>query len=118
MADGIALVTDSTVDLPEGRRRELGITMVPLKLEFEGRTYADWIDLDPAEFYAWYKKSDSLATTSQPAPQDFKKVYSRLLDEGKEIISIQLSSGISGTHQSATLASQALGSDRIHLVDS
>ena len=118
MSDGIALVTDSTVDLPQERRKELGITMVPLKLDFEGRTYNDWVDLDPAEFYERYRKSDSLAITSQPAPQDFKKVYSRLLDDGREIISIHLSSGISGTHQSATLASKELGSDRVHLVDS
>lgn len=118
MSDAIALVTDSTVDLPEERRHELGITMVPLQLDFEGQTYNDWVDLDPAEFYARYRKSDSLATTSQPAPQAFKEVYSRLLDEGREIISIHLSSGISGTHQSAALASQELGSERIHLVDS
>jgi len=118
MSDAIALVTDSTVDLPQERRRELGITMVPLKLDFEGQTYNDWVDLDPAEFYERYRKSGALATTSQPAPQAFKEVYSRLLDEGREIISIHLSSGISGTHQSAMLASRELGSDRIHLVDS
>jgi len=118
MSDRIALVTDSTVDLPLERRKELGITMVPLQLDFEGQTYNDWVDLDPADFYERYRSSDSLATTSQPAPQAFKEVYSRLLDEGREIISIHLSSAISGTHQSATLALKALGSDRIHLVDS
>ncbi|MDB4865990.1 MAG: DegV family protein [Cohnella sp.] len=115
----IAIVTDSTADIPKEIRDRLGISMVPLKVAFGNDTYLDNIDLQPAEFYQKLVQSSSLPTTSQPSPADFFEVFKKLTDEGRTVVSIQLSGTLSGTYQSALIAKSMLeGEGDITVVDS
>jgi len=103
----IAVVTDSTSDLTAQELADLGVTMVPLKVLFGEDSYLDWVELMPEEFYKKLVASPILPKTSQPSPADFQVAYDRLADEGYEgIVSIHLSAALSGTHESAMLASK------------
>ena len=117
----IAIVTDSTCDLGQAAEFAYQIDMVPLTVSFGNTVYRDAVDLSGNEFYTLLSKSSTLPTTSQPAPAAFAEVFRRRLDEGKEVIAILLSSVISGTYQSATIARDALSPDEqvlVHLIDS
>ncbi|HET6352089.1 MAG TPA: DegV family protein [Coriobacteriia bacterium] len=103
----IAVVTDSTSDLTAQELTDLGVTMVPLKVLFGDESYLDWVELMPEEFYKRLVASPILPKTSQPSPADFQDAYDKLADEGYEgIVSIHLSAALSGTHESAMLASK------------
>lgn len=110
MSHKVAIVTDSTADIPEELIRKYGIHIVPLRVLFGEETYADGVDLTSEQFYEKLKKVSVLPTTSQPSPTDFMNVYQTLLDENPErpIVSIHLSSGMSGTYQSAMLGKSLL----------
>lgn len=100
----IAIVTDSTAYIPKELRDELGITMVPLNVIFGNETYKDEVEITVTDFYEMMKKAENLPTTSQPAIGQFAAEFERLAKDYDEIISIHLSSGISGTYQSAVAA--------------
>ncbi|NLN06306.1 MAG: DegV family protein [Firmicutes bacterium] len=115
----VKIITDSTADLPQGLADQLGITVVPLKVHFGEEEYLDWIDLDSDAFYAkLLAERTVLPRTSQPAPADFEAVYKEAAAEHKSIISIHLSSELSGTYQSAVLAKNSLPELDITVVDS
>jgi len=115
----VVLVTDSTADIPREWRERLGIVMVPLKVNFGPDSYLDNIDLLPAEFYQKLTQSSVLPTTSQPSPADFFEVFKQLSSEGKSIVSVHLSSALSGTYQSAMIARSMLeGEGDITVIDS
>ncbi|MEB3101228.1 DegV family protein [Ferviditalea candida] len=116
----IHIVTDSTSDIPAEVRKRLGIEMVPLKVHFGKETYQDAVTIQTDEFYRKLVDSKELPTTSQPSPVEFVDVYKRLLeDPDAEILSIHLSSALSGTYQSAVLAKSLLNnSPRITVIDS
>ncbi|NLK01183.1 MAG: DegV family protein, partial [Clostridia bacterium] len=113
----IAIVTDSTADLPPEIIEKYNISIVPLKVLFGNKEYKDGIDIGPDEFYEKLEKSNTLPTTSQPSPGDFIKVYRSLLEQYTEIISIHLSSNLSSTVNVARLAGKDF-KDRIHVFDS
>jgi len=112
----IALVTDSTSDLPEEIKGKYDIHTVSLKVRFEDQEYADG-ELTSDEFYRRLKREEKLPVTSQPSPQDFSTLYRRLLGDYQEIISIHLSSGLSGTLNAASIAREEF-KGKIHIVDS
>jgi len=113
----IVIVTDSTADIPKSIVEENNIVIVPLTVTYRGKTYKDGVDLSTEELVKFLNESDELPKTSQVNPNEFYNVYKKLLDEGKEIISIHLSSGISGTYQSALIAKQMLNTDKIYVID-
>lgn len=103
----IAIVADSTCDLGPERMHALGVPMVPLKVQIGDKTYLDWIDLRPGQFYPMLVAAQKLPTTSQPTPGEFSAVYQKLADEGATgIVSIHLSAPLSGTFESATMAAK------------
>jgi DegV family protein with EDD domain len=103
----VGLATDSTCDLEPARLAELGVEMVPLTVHFGDEHFRDWIDLHPTEFYERLAKATELPTTSQPSPAAFADAYKRLAEGGaEEIIVIALSAALSGTYESAVLASR------------
>jgi DegV family protein with EDD domain len=119
----VRIVTDSTVDLPIEQAEAAGITVVPLTVFFGDDAFLDGIELDNAGFYDKLQASKDLPTTSQPSPAKFHEAYTRLINEGADgILSIHLSSKLSGTYQSAYNASQSLPDDvkkiPIEVVDS
>lgn len=113
----IKIVTDSTADLLEELYAQYGIEVVPLYINFGDKVYKENVELTKQEFYTKLKEYEPIGipTTSQPTPQDFIDVYNKFMDE--QIISIHISSKLSGTCQSANLARNSVGGD-ITIIDS
>jgi DegV family protein with EDD domain len=119
----VRIVTDSTADIPLPEAEALGITIVPLTVFFGEEAYLDGVELDNAGFYRKLQASKELPRTSQPSPAAFQEAYIRLINEGAEgILSVHLSSKLSGTFQSACTARDTLPADvkniPIEIVDS
>jgi len=113
-----AIVADSTAGLTDAYAEEHSIAVVPLYLNIEDKIYRDEVDIHCDEFYERLPKCSILPTTSQPSAGDFQKVYRRLKDDGYDsIVSIHLSSGLSGTVNSACLAREDIDGIGIEVVD-
>ena len=97
----IKIVTDSTADLPLQLANELGITVVPVYLRFGDEVYRDRVDISEDEFYQRLLHDPIHPSTMQPSPQDFVHVYDGLAQETDGIISIHVTSKLSGTYNSA-----------------
>jgi len=113
----IALVTDSTPCLTPELVEKYNIHIVPLKIQWENETLLDGIDISPTEFYARLEHAKSLPTTSQPSPQDFRKVFDRLIPDYDGILVILISSGISGTVASAQSAAAEFSALPLEIID-
>jgi DegV family protein with EDD domain len=105
---GIAVVTDTTQYLPEEVVSRHGLSLVSLYVNWDGRTDRESEMPGFGDFYAFLKSGGELPSTSQPSVGDFLAVYEPLLQDGKDIVSIHLSGGISGTVRSAEQARDAL----------
>ncbi len=97
------IVTDSGADLilPAGRTEKLNFHVVPLSVTLEDQTYREGVDIQPADFYELLAGTDALPVTSQPSAGDFAEIYRRVGSEDPEILSIHISSGLSGTVNAA-----------------
>jgi DegV family protein with EDD domain len=113
------IVTDSGVDiaLPPERMAELNINVVPLMVTLDGKTYRDGMDINRSEFFHLLKSSKDLPKTSQPSPGEFAKLYKQLAVEDPEILSIHMSSGLSGTYNSAKLGASLVPEAHITHID-
>ena len=117
-AKRIAVVTDSTADIPGSLAADNNITVVPAILIVNGRSYTDGRDLDRAELYAGMDLMDQPPSTAIPSPLAFSHVYETLFDRGAEhIISIHVSRKLSGMLNAVHQAALSFG-DRIHPIDS
>jgi len=115
----IKIITDSTSDISSELAESLGITVVPVYVRFGDKVYRDGVDLTNEQFYRMLKSSPVHPATSQPAPEDFAKIFGECANKTDGIISIHISSKISGTYNSALLASNTVNSDcRIEVIDS
>jgi DegV family protein with EDD domain len=114
----VRIVTDSTADLTPEQQRAAGITVVPLNVHFGDEVFRDHVDLSADEFFRRLKASAQLPRTSQPSVGAFEEAYRKLLDGGDEIVSVHLSSKVSGTYNSALMAAQSVGDGKIDVVDS
>jgi DegV family protein with EDD domain len=113
----IHIVTDSTACLPQGYAEEHGVTVVPLKVSVDGVFFREFAEISPDAFYA-KQKAGAKSGTTQPGPEDFITVYTKLLaNPDDEVLSIHLSSGTSGTLNSAHIAAEQTDSRRIDLYD-
>ncbi|HEY78138.1 MAG TPA: DegV family protein [Dehalococcoidia bacterium] len=97
----VKIVTDSTADLPASVIEELGINVVPLYVRFGEKIYRDQVDISHDEFYQKLQHGPVHPNTTQPTPQDFTEVYQRLAGEADGIVSVHISSKLSGTFNSA-----------------
>ena len=97
----VKVVTDSGADLPSQLAEELGITVVPVYVRFGEKVYRDRVDISEDEFYQRLLHDPVHPSTTQPTPQDFAEVYQRLSQEADGIISLHISSKLSGTCSSA-----------------
>jgi DegV family protein with EDD domain len=114
-AENTAIVLDSTADFPEGPERFANWRVVPLYVRFGAQSYRDYVDIGPDEFYARLRTADELPTTSQPTPADFLAAYEELAGF-ERVLSVQLSSKVSGTFESATSAAAESGG-RVRVID-
>jgi DegV family protein with EDD domain len=114
----VRIVTDSTCDLPAAFVDELGITVVPLTIEFDGESLRDGVDIDAAGFYRRLAESPALPRTSQPSTESFVGAYESLA-AADGIVSIHISSKLSGTLNSAMQGAAArAGGPPVEFVDS
>ncbi len=115
----IAIVTDSTADIPKKLYEKYKITIVPLTVIFGDESYkADGVDLSIKDFYEKLKISKQLPKTVQPSPGDFIVIYKELLKNYDAIISIHISKKMSGTVDSALIAKKEFQDKKIEVVDS
>lgn len=101
----IHLVTDSTSDLPKELIDKYKITVIPLTITIDGQDYLEGIDISPDEFISKMLSSKELPKTSMPSPGVFEDTF-RMLSENGDVLCLTISSGLSGTYQSACLASE------------
>jgi uncharacterized protein len=114
----VAVVTDSTCDLPPSLIEELNIGVVPVRVTFGSENYLDKVTLTPSEFYARFAVTSQVPRTSQPPPADFTQVYQNLATHAGSIVSIHLSAAVSGTYQAAIVGSRPVEKTRLEHVDS
>ncbi len=112
----VRIVTDSTAFLEEETIERYNISVVPLYVNFENEVILDG-SISNAEFFDKMKNATKMPFTSQPSPGDFVKVYEKILEEGDDIVTLVISSGISGTYDSAINAAKLLDIKRIAVVD-
>ena len=115
----VAVVTDSTSDLPPEVSRRLGVTVVPLNVHFGDEVFRDQIDLSTDQFMERLQRSAALPTTSQPSAGLFEETFRRLAADHDAVVAVLLSSKLSGTVMSATIARDAVaGEVPVEVVDS
>lgn len=115
----IAIVTDSTCDIPQVYRQQYDLSVVPLYIDWEGEMFLDGVTMSALEFYDRIEREPTVRPkTSLPTPGDFLKVFQGLRDQGaEEIVCITISSAMSGTIESARQAAGMLDIP-VHLHDS
>jgi len=113
----IKIVTDSTADLSEELLREYHISVLPLSISIDGTVYRDRFDIQPDEFIEKMERAAELPKSSQPPLGAFIELYEELTADGSEVISIHLSSQLSGTYQTAVSASNMVDG-KITVIDS
>ena len=115
----VRIVTDSTCDLPKDLVRAYGITVVPLTVFFDDEALLDGVDIDATSFYERLRSSKVMPRTSQPSVELFRVAYEELGQETDEIVSIHISSKLSGTLNAASVAREDVSHDtHIELIDS
>jgi DegV family protein with EDD domain len=100
----VKVVTDSTADLPNDLVKKLGITVLPIYVRFGEEVHRDRVDISEDEFYERLEHDPAHPSTVQPGPQDFLEVYRKVAKEADGIVSIHISSKLSGTCNSALMA--------------
>lgn len=113
----IKLVTDSTVDLSDDVIKQYDIHVIPLSITINNETYLDRVDLTPQQFIEKMQVSKELPKSSQPAIGAFVELYDRLGEDGSEVLAIHMTSGMSGTFNTAKSAA-AMTDTKVTVVDS
>ncbi|MEM6530956.1 MAG: DegV family protein [Chloroflexota bacterium] len=117
------LVTDNAADISEEQLANLGIDIhrVSLTLTLDGKAYESGVDIETEAFYELMESSEDMPTTSQPSPGDILKTYREVAEKtgDKEILSVHISSGLSGTMNSVRIAAEQAKADGItvHMID-
>jgi len=116
-AENTAVVLDSTADFPEAAQRFPNLRIVPLYVRFGDESFEDYVEMTPDRFYERLRTASELPTTSQPTPADFLAVYEELAPSYEHILSLQISSTLSGTFASAQTAAEQLGGGKVRVID-
>ncbi len=100
----LRIVTDGAADMPADWEREYDIQVIPINIQFGDKTYLQTVDLDNAGFYRMVDETHTIPKTSQPSPHQFVEFYRKIAQKGDTIISIHVTSKLSGTYASALKA--------------
>ena len=111
----VKIIVDSTADMRPEVAAKVGI--VPLSVHFGDREYVSGVDINPKLFYEMLVESDTLPTTSQPAPYLFEEAFEKAVSEGYEVVCLTCAGKLSGTNQSANIAAAEF-EGKVHVVDS
>src|SRR5512135_3421960 len=112
------IVTDNAADLAPEQLRDLEIHFAPLRIELEGKSYQSGVDLQPEEFYRLLSQTEAFPTTSQPSAGEFAALYRELAQKDPDILSIHVSSGLSGTIDAARAGAKMVPEARVTFFDS
>jgi len=104
----LKIVIDSACEIPEEWREEYEVNIIPVNIQFENKTYLQGVDLSNDDFYRLADSSGVIPKTSQPTPQQFVELYRRIAQASDTILSLHITSKLSGTFNSAVLAAQEL----------
>jgi DegV family protein with EDD domain len=115
-SENTAIVLDSTSDYPDAPARFPNMRFVPLYVRFGDEAFKDYVELGPTDFYEKLRVSPVTPATAQPTPQDFVTAYERLAAY-ERVYSLHVTAKLSGTFQSAELAAQEIGGDKVRVVD-
>ncbi len=111
------IVTDSGFDLSPQQQMGFDLNTLPLKLTLDEKTYRSGVDIQKEEFYQMLENTKDMPITSTPSPGEFLEIYQRVVKEDPEILSIHISSGLSGTYNSAVTAAKQVPEATITHVD-
>lgn len=112
------IITDSASDITKQEAQEMNIQIVPLKIQFSDGTFPMETEEDFSKFFEKLAEEKDLPVTSQPSPEDFLNHYEKAKQDNEEVLVITLSSGVSGTFNSANLAKQISEYEKIWIIDS
>lgn len=112
----VRIICDSASDITQEQAKEWGITVLPLKILWDGEEYLDGVTMKNREFFEKLIETDELPTTSQLSPYDYEKAFQEVVDAGDTAVCFTISSKLSGTYQSANIAKEEFG-DNIIVVD-
>ena len=113
----VAILTDSSAYIPTKYVEELNLHVLPLSVNWDGAVYRDGVDIHAEEFYNRLAHSESIPTTSQVTLGQYEQAFKLLLDQGYDILNLGISSGISGSVQSAYQALELFKGARIKVFD-
>jgi len=111
------IVTDRGLDLTPDQMKDLSIHFIPLTFTLDGKSYRSGVDIQPEEFYRLLESTSSMPTTTQPSPGEFAELYRKIAKEDPEILSIHISSGLSGTFNTARLGAELVHEDRVAVIE-
>lgn len=112
------IITDRAADITRGQvDADVSVHFVPLRIELEGKSFLSGVDIQPEEFYEMLGKTEAFPTTSQPSAGDFVNLYRQLAKNDPDILSIHVSSGLSGTIDSARTAAQMVPEANVTIYD-
>lgn len=116
-AEKIALITDSTCDLPRNILESLNARVLPLKIIYPGRVYSDGVDIEPREVYD--RMPGQVPTTSMPSPEEARALLEKLHDENfTHAVAIHISSGLSGTYETVKMVAKQFEKIKVEVIDS
>lgn len=111
------IVSDAGMDLSPEQAKDIHVHLVPLSFTLDGKSYRSGIDIQPDEFYQLLASTKSYPTTSQPAVGEIAEIYRKVAAEDPDILSIHISSGLSGTFNAARLAVAEVPEANVTLID-
>ena len=111
------IVTDYAADISPEQLEGFEVHYLPLMITIDGKTYRSGVDITPSEFYELQEKAKEIPTTSQPSPGDFADLYRNLAKKDPDILSIHISSGLSGTVNAARLGASAVSEANVEIYD-
>lgn len=104
----LRIVTDGAADIPEGWDSQFGIDVIPINILFGEKTYLQNVDVDTEGFYQLVQETGKIPKTAQPSPHQFVQFYKRIAQDGDTILSMHVTSKLSGTYASAVSAAEEI----------
>ncbi len=115
----LRIVTDGAADMPPTWEKEFDIQVIPINIQFGEKSYLQYVDLDNAGFYKLVSETRKIPRTSQPSPHQFAEFYRKIARKGDSILSIHVTSKLSGTYASAVTAAEDVKDEfKVYPVDS
>ncbi len=102
----LRIVTDGAADMPPAWEQEFDIQVIPINIQFGEKTYLQYVDLDNAGFYRMVDETHTIPKTAQPSPHQFAEFYKKIAQKGDTILSVHVTSKLSGTYASAVQAAE------------